>query len=91
MGTLSARKCREIVRNSETVVAIELLCAAQAMDLFTNMRPGEGTCAAYRAIRDRVAHLEQDRILSHDIGAVLSLIRSGKLIQDVEAVVGELK
>jgi histidine ammonia-lyase len=90
MGTISARKCREIVRNSETVVAIELLCAAQAMDLFTNMRPGEGTCAAYRVIRGGVPHLEQDRVLSHDIEAVVNLIRSGKLVQEVEGVVGEL-
>ena len=91
MGTLSARKCREIVRNSETVVAIELLCAAQAMDLFTNMKPGEGTCAAYRVIRSEVPHLEQDRVLSHDIETVVHLIRSGKLVQEVEGVVGELR
>jgi histidine ammonia-lyase len=91
MGTISARKCREIVRNSETVVAIELLCAAQAMDLFTNMRPGEGTCAAYRVIRGGVPHLEQDRVLSHDIEAVVNLIRSGELVQEVEGVVGELR
>ena len=91
MGTVSARKCREIVRNSETVVAIELLCAAQAMDLFTNMKPGEGTCAAYRVIRSEVPHLEQDRVLSHDIETVVHLIRSGKLVQEVEGVVGELR
>jgi histidine ammonia-lyase len=91
MGTISARKCREIVRNSETVVAIELLCAAQALDLFTNMKPGEGTCAAYRIIREAVPHLEKDRVLSHDIQAVVGLIRSGRLVQEVETVVGELR
>jgi histidine ammonia-lyase len=35
MGTIAARKCREIVKNAEYVIAIELMCAAQAMDLFT--------------------------------------------------------
>ena len=90
MGTISARKCREIVKNSETVVAIELLCAAQALDLFTNMKPGEGTCAAYRVIRDAVPHLEQDRVLSNDIQAVVGLLKSGKLIQEVEKIVGKL-
>ena len=91
MGTISARKCREIVRNSETVVAIELLCAAQALDLFTNMKPGEGTLAAYRAIRDAIPHLDKDRVLSNDIQAVMDLLKSGKLVQEVEKVVGELR
>jgi len=39
------------VQNAEYVAVIELLCAAQALDLFTNMKPGEGTLAAYKAIR----------------------------------------
>lgn len=46
MGTISSRKAREVVKNSENVLAIELLCAAQALDIFTNMKPGEGTLAA---------------------------------------------
>jgi len=91
MGTISARKCREIVGNSETVVAIELLCAAQAMDLFTNLKPGEGTLAAYRVIRDAVPHLDKDRVLSNDIQAVVGLLKSGKLVQEVEKVVGGLR
>jgi histidine ammonia-lyase len=49
---LLARKLREIVKNAEYVIAIELLCGAQAMDLFTNMKPGEGTLIAYKIIRD---------------------------------------
>ncbi|MFU8770305.1 MAG: histidine ammonia-lyase, partial [Desulfotignum sp.] len=36
MGAFAARKCREIVQNTEEVIAIELLCGAQAIDLFTN-------------------------------------------------------
>ena len=90
MGTVSARKCREIVRNTENVIAIELLCAAQALDLFTNMKPGEGTLAAYQAIRKAVPHLEKDRILSTDIATVKQLMRSGKILNAVEKQVGEL-
>ena len=91
MGTISARKCREIVRNAEDVIAIELLCAAQALDLFTNMKPGEGTLAAYRVIRKTVSHLEKDRILSTDIAAVKQLMRSGKILSAVEKKVGDLQ
>ena len=90
MGTISARKAREIVRNSENVLAIELLCAAQALDLFTNMKPGEGTLAAYRVIRNAVPHLDKDRPLSPDIEKVVGLIREGVLLDKVERKVGPL-
>jgi len=91
MGTISARKCREIIKNAENVVAIELLCGSQAMDLFTNMKPGEGTMAAYKVIRDTVSHMDSDRILSKDIETIKDLIRSGRILEAVEKKVGKLK
>jgi histidine ammonia-lyase len=90
MGTISARKAREIVKNSENVLAIELLCAAQALDLFTNMKPGQGTLAAYRAIRKAVPHLDRDRMLSPDIEKIVRLIKEGFLLDAVESKVGPL-
>lgn len=90
MGTIAARKCREVVRNAEHVLAIELLCAAQALDLFTNMKPGEGTLAAYRLIRSIVPHLGRDRVLSSDIDAAVRLIREDAFLAAVEKTVGPL-
>jgi len=90
MGSIAARKCRQILRNTEQVIAVEFLCAAQAMDLFTNLKPGEGTLAAYRTVRDAVPHLDKDRVLSKDIESVVRLMRSGKILEEVERVVGEL-
>jgi histidine ammonia-lyase len=90
MGTISARKCREIVKNAENVIAIELLCGAQALDLFTNLKPGEGTLAAYTIIRDAVSHLDNDRVLSKDINTIKQLMRSGKILKSVEKKVGKL-
>jgi len=91
MGTISARKCREIVKNSEQVISIELLCGAQAMDLFTNLKPGKGTLVAYKTIRDAVSHLDKDRILSRDIETLVHLMRSGKILEEVEKVIGKLE
>jgi histidine ammonia-lyase len=91
MGTISARKCRDIVKNSEHIVAIELLCGAQAMDLFTNMKAGDGTLVAYGVIRDSVPHLASDRILSKDIDTMIHLIQSGKIINAVEKKIGKLR
>jgi histidine ammonia-lyase len=90
MGTIAARKCRDIVNNAETVIAIELLCAAQALDLFTNLKPGKGTMAAYQVIRSVIEHLESDRILAEDIATMRELIRSNRILEAVEAKIGRL-
>lgn len=90
MGGISARKCRQIIRNAERVIAIELLCAAQAMDLFTNLKPGRGSLRAYQIIRRHIGHLDRDRILSEDIETMTRLIRSGEIIKAVEQGTGPL-
>jgi histidine ammonia-lyase len=91
MGTIAARKCRDIIANAEQVAAIELLCAAQGLDLFTNLKPGDGTMAAYRTIRDNVPFLERDRLLAGDIATVRDLIHHGDILSAVEKQVGPLK
>jgi len=90
MGTIAARKCRDAVENARTVVAIELLCAAQALDLFTNLKPGHGTLAAYGVIRQTIPHLESDRILSADIETMRTLMKNGSLLEAVESATGRL-
>jgi histidine ammonia-lyase len=90
MSALAARKCRETVKNAQWVIAIELLCGAQALDLFTNLKPGAGTLAAYTAIRSAVPHLNKDRILSYDIESIVDLMKSGAVLRAVEDEVGEL-
>src|SRR3989338_5687157 len=90
MGTIAARKCREVLKNAEYVVSIELLCAAQAMDLFTNLKAGIGTMEAYRKIREHISHLEEDRVLSQDINMMQHLVHEGKILNAVESKIGTL-
>lgn len=90
MGTTAARKCREVLKNAEHVISIELLCAAQAMDLFTNLKAGVGTMEAYRLIRKYISHMEQDRILSDDINTMYKLVHDGKILNEVENKIGQL-
>jgi histidine ammonia-lyase len=94
MGATAARKCREILQNAEYVISVELLCASQALDLLTADKPykaGDGTRETHRAIRENIPYLEQDRIISLDMEAMASLLRSGAVIKRVEEMVGELK
>jgi histidine ammonia-lyase len=89
MGMTSARKALEVVTNTRTCLAIELLCGAQAIDLL-KLRPGRGVEAAHRAIRARVPFMEEDRVLSRDIEAVAELCTGGRLVREVEAAVGPM-
>ncbi|MCZ6824606.1 MAG: histidine ammonia-lyase [Gemmatimonadetes bacterium] len=88
MGANAARHAREIVENVRTIVAIELMTAAQAIDLRRDgpSRLGRATRVAYGKIRERVSKLERDRQLSPDIGTLVELIYSRELLEAVEAV-----
>jgi histidine ammonia-lyase len=89
MGMTSARKAREVVRNTRTCLAIELLAAAQAIDL-VGLAPGIGVGAAHRRIRAEVPTLADDRVLAHDVGAVERLCTSGALLAEVARAIGPL-
>ena len=86
----SARHARECVALAEQVVALEVLCAAQALDLRAPLRPGSGSAAALAAVRERVSFLEEDRELWQDIGAVTDLVRGGALVAAAQAATGAL-
>ena len=90
MGTIAARQCAAVVGNFETVVAIELIEAAQALDFRAPLKPGRGTAIAHRIVRERVPHLDVDRVISADIAAAAKLVRSGELVKAVEDVLGAL-
>ncbi len=94
MGTIAVRQTRSILENVENVVAIELLCAAQAYDLITEKKPmkaGVGTRAAYGVIRDHIPYFNKDRDLYLDIEAMVKILRSGEIIKAVEKAAGPLK
>ncbi len=77
MGAIAARKARKIVSNTARVLAIELLCAAQALDLLDKRDLGLGTGKIYQLIRGLVPVLTDDRSLSADIETVACLILAG--------------
>jgi histidine ammonia-lyase len=90
MGMTAARHAREIVANAETVVALEALGAAQALDLRAPLEPGPATRAAVAALRAAVPFYEADREFGPDTEAAVSLVRSGELAGAAESVTGPL-
>ncbi|AKT38498.1 histidine ammonia-lyase [Chondromyces crocatus] len=91
MGSISARKLSQVVENVRASIAIELLGAAQGIDLRRPLRPSAAVAAAHATVRRVVPKLESDRPLYQDIATVTALIRSGELLREVEAVTGSLR
>ena len=89
-GAVGALMTTQVLRNAERVVAIELLCAAQALDLRRPLLPGNGTAAALGEVRKEVAFLVEDRILSGDMERIARMVREGRVLRAVEARVGPL-
>lgn len=91
MGTIAARKAMEIAKNVRRVLAMELMCACQAIDMRNNLQLGQGTKPAYDAVREKVSMLHEDRELYPDINLCEELITNGILIKRVEDAVSTLE
>jgi histidine ammonia-lyase len=89
MGAAAARHARTVLGHVQQILAIELLCAAQALDLrIARMGvedggaapvPGEGVAEAHRRVRERVAFLAADREPGPDLASVMTLVQEGAL------------
>jgi histidine ammonia-lyase len=90
MGMNGALKTQQILKNAQSVLAIELIAAAQALDL-RDFTPGAGTRAAQAAVRRVVAHLDEDRPLFPDHDAMTAAVERCQVLEAVLSEVGELQ
>ena len=86
MGATAVRQAWQILEHVETIVAIELLCAAQGVDFRrqNGEQMGRGTEAAYQLIRQRVPFLDEDTFLAPRIESVRQLVADGTIKRAVE-------
>ena len=91
MGAISAVKALRVLENAETVLAIELMCAAQGLDYRSPLTAGPGVAAAHQRVRREIMHLEEDRLFAPVIQDAIHLVRSGEVLQAVQEEIGELK
>lgn len=80
MAAHAARRLAAMAANAASVIAIELIAAAQGCDFHAPMRSSAPLERVRAHLRERVARLEQDRYLAPDIATAADLVRSGALI-----------
>jgi histidine ammonia-lyase len=84
MGSVAALKLLPVFENVETVLAIEMLTASQALDYRLPLRPGGGVEAAHKCIRGRAPHREADYLFRDDLAPILDLVQGTRLLEAVK-------
>ncbi len=79
MGSISGRKAMQIIDNLEQILAIELLCAAQAFDFRRPLKSSESLEKCHEHVRSQIDHATEDRIFADDIAKAFNIIDSRKL------------
>ncbi|ASU84579.1 histidine ammonia-lyase [Nocardiopsis gilva YIM 90087] len=86
MGWSAARKLRRAIDGLTSVLAVELLTAARALDLRSPLLPAPATGAVVRTLREQVPGPGPDRYLAPEIDAVAALITDGSVLEAAESV-----
>jgi histidine ammonia-lyase len=89
MGLTTSQKVKKILDNCYGVLAIEMMAAAQALDI-RKKSMGKGTSIAHRIIRKYVEYLDDDRPLHRDHNAMVKLLKSNEILEAVEKELGKL-
>jgi histidine ammonia-lyase len=90
MGWNACRSLRLAVADITRLVAIEAVCAAEAVEL-RGMPPGPATSAAIAALRARISRMDIDRFLAPDLAAAEQLVADGVILDAVEQSTGALR
>ncbi|EPG4140739.1 MULTISPECIES: HAL/PAL/TAL family ammonia-lyase [Klebsiella] len=89
MGVASARKALKAVENAVDIVAIELLCACQALEFHRPLRAAVGSEATLERVRQAAPFRDKDTLLYPDIHALRALIHQGELSAMLQALCEE--
>ncbi len=91
MGSISARKCYDVINNVKKIIAIEFLCAVQGIDYLRPLKSGKGCEAAYRFIRKKTEHISKDTNTGNLILDMIEIVFDEKFLDNVENKTGKLK
>ena len=85
MGSIGGRKALKVCQNLKKILAIEMICAAQAFDFKRPLKSSVVLEAVHHHIREYISHAQEDRIFARDIQKAVDIIESQKLLDIVSA------
>ena len=83
MGSISGRKLNRVIDNLEYILAIELLCACQAIEFRRPLKSSAILEFAHHYVRNFVGFAEEDRIFANDINAIKNIISDFSFVKNV--------
>ncbi|MCL6516139.1 histidine ammonia-lyase [Alicyclobacillus sp.] len=86
MGTIAARQAAQVVENAARVVAIELICAAEALEWRDQARLSPFGHELKRWVRERVGRYERDRAYAKEVEALAQALLTGALNRHLRAL-----
>lgn len=89
MGSISGRKALRVCNNLIKILAIEMICAAQAIDFKRPLKSSRKLEQVHALIRSKISHATEDRIFSDDINAAVEIIKSKALVLMTEKTKSE--
>ena len=90
MGSISAKKLRDVVTNVRACLAIELMTAARGIELRAPLEPGPASGAVIAALRRTVPGPGPDRFLTPEIDAAIAFVAAGEARRAAETTTGPL-
>jgi histidine ammonia-lyase len=78
MATFAARRLRDMAENAATVIGIEIMAACQSIDFHQGLKTSEPLYRVYKKVRQQVAFLDKDRLLTADIHALRQMVLTGQ-------------
>jgi histidine ammonia-lyase len=86
MGSISGRKLNQVLKNLEYILAIELLCACQAIEFRRPLKSSALLEAAHDFVRSKVGFAEEDRIFADDINIIQGIVSDFSFVEHVNSI-----
>jgi histidine ammonia-lyase len=89
MGSISGRKLKRTLDNLENILAIELMCACQAIEFRRPLRSSILLEAAHDIVRSEVSFASEDRIFADDISKIRRMLADGTFVESVNTAAAQ--